>query len=66
MPRPSRREKKLANLQCNSCEHQFRAPAWHVTITASDIPDPIGWVPEANTGARCPACGSRAVGVRDY
>ncbi|QIN77835.1 hypothetical protein GBA65_04090 [Rubrobacter marinus] len=64
MPRTPKREKRRANLNCNNCGHQFVAPAWHAEIVLSDVPGPVGWVPEADTGATSPNCGSRAVGVR--
>jgi len=65
LARAPRRERRRAKLQCNTCERLFVAPAWHVEIVASDIPDPVGWVPDTNTGAACPLCGSKAVGVQD-
>jgi len=36
MARPSRRERKPANLQCNECGHQFVGQAWFVSVESSD------------------------------
>ena len=65
MPGVPRRENRLANLQCNDCGQRFVRPLPHVAIETSDIPHPIGWVPESTSGARCPWCGSELIGFQE-
>ncbi len=64
MIRPSRRVRRLANLECNSCGHQFVGRARFVSIETSDR-GTVGWNPDRDDarGNICPRCGSEFVRV---
>jgi hypothetical protein len=65
MTRPSRRARKLANLRCNACEHQFRDRAWAVSVETADR-GTLNWVPAdgGTVGNKCPQCGSERISFR--
>ncbi len=55
MARPSRTERRPANLQCNECGQQFEGRAWYESIESDK--GTMGWVPArgGTSGQQMPA-----------
>lgn len=59
-----RYERRMTDLHCNECHHEFPGMARHVAIQSSDR-GVIGWAlddGDAFRGTRCPECGSELIG----
>ena len=65
MARPPKRERRLSDLQCNNCGHQFMGLAWWVS-QESEERGTIGWNPDTTgaSGNKCPKCGSPLIGLQ--
>ncbi len=61
---PPKYERRMTDLHCNNCGHEFKGLARHVAIPSSDR-GVIGWVVDSGDafrGTTCPRCGSGLIG----
>ena len=65
MARPTRRERRLAELRCLDNGHRFKTAVPQVGHFVAEDPEPAVWVVESTEGVTCPFCGSLVEVLKD-